>query len=218
MSLRGINGVSDARVIIAPAKPALFADDASHEASASVRLTLQQGATLTREQVEGIRAFVASGVPGLEGRRVAILDDRGGALGGKETAGDTDEASALQNSLQSALDTAFGVGAAIVRVRAVYDSQARETHETRRTPIGSRAIGTTVLDERYSAERKRYSKTQSSEDRGSDVQDERTQLPAGRLARLSVSVMVDEVRRLIWKNCARSQVLPWGSCRNAATF
>jgi flagellar biosynthesis/type III secretory pathway M-ring protein FliF/YscJ len=196
ISLRGITGVSDARIVIAPSKPALFADDAAHEASASVRLTLQQGATLTHEQVESIRTFVASGVPGLESKRVAILDDRGEALGALDTAGGADEASALQGSLQSALDAAFGVGASIVRVHAFYDPQTRETHETRRTPLGSRAIGETTLDERYSGDRKRYSKTQSNEDRGSDVRDERMQIPAGRLARLFVGVMVDETRHL----------------------
>jgi flagellar M-ring protein FliF len=196
ISLRGISGVSDARVIIAPAKPALFAEDAAHEASASVRLTLQQGAALTREQVESVRAFIASGVPGLQSKRVAILDDHGGRLGASDMVVGADEASVLQGSLQSALDAAVGVGATIVRVHAFYDLQARETHETRRTPLGSRAIGTTTLEERYSGDRKRYSKTQSNEDRGSDVQDERLQVPAGRLARLSVGVMVDEARHL----------------------
>jgi flagellar M-ring protein FliF len=196
ISLRGVTGVSDARVIIAPAKPALFADDASHEASASVRLTLQQGVVLTREQVEGVRTFVASGVPGLEGKRVAILDDRGGALGSTDPVAGIDEANGLQSSLQSALDTAFGAGATIVRVHAFYDPQIRETHETKRTSLGNRPISATTLDERYSGDRKRYSKTQSNEDRGSDVQDERTQMPAGRLARISVGVMVDEARHL----------------------
>jgi flagellar biosynthesis/type III secretory pathway M-ring protein FliF/YscJ len=195
LGLRGVSGVADARIIIAPAKPALFADDASHDASASVRLSLQPGATLTPEQADGIRAFVAAGVPGLEAKRVAILDDRGVPLDEPQTRS-LDEAQTLENSLQSALDTAFGPGATIVRVRTIYDPLAREIHEIKRTPLRSRAIGTTSTEEHYTSDHKAYEKTESSEDRGSDVQDEQTDVPAGRLTRLSVAVMVDQARNL----------------------
>ncbi|HEY0799066.1 MAG TPA: flagellar M-ring protein FliF C-terminal domain-containing protein [Candidatus Baltobacteraceae bacterium] len=195
VGLRGIAGVADARVIIAPAKPALFADDADHDASASVRLTLEAGATLSPQEADGIRAFVAAGVPGLEAKRVALLDDRGLAFDAPK-AQDADEATALQGSLQSALDDAFGAGATIVRVRTVYDPLMRELHEIKRTPLGSRAIGTTTFDEHYTSDGKHYDKMQSNEDRGSDVQDEKTDFPAGRLERLSVAIMVDQARQL----------------------
>src|SRR5579863_2504678 len=106
--LRGIDGVDDARVIIAPAKASEFADESAHRASASVRLRLRAGAQLTREAIGGIRAFVAASVPELEPARVTILDDRGLALA---DAGAADDAARLQRSLQSALDAAFGEGA-----------------------------------------------------------------------------------------------------------
>ncbi|MGA7094039.1 MAG: hypothetical protein WBX23_08390, partial [Candidatus Cybelea sp.] len=79
--LRGIDGVDDARVIVAPAKAPEFADESAHDASASVRLQLRAGARLSRQAVAGIRAFVAASVPQLEPARVTILDDRGIALG-----------------------------------------------------------------------------------------------------------------------------------------
>lgn len=44
--LRGIEGVDDARVIVAPAKAPEFADETVHDASASVRLRLRSGAHL----------------------------------------------------------------------------------------------------------------------------------------------------------------------------
>jgi flagellar M-ring protein FliF len=195
LSVRGITGVTDARVIIAPAKPALFADDAGHDASASVRLTLQTGVRLSAEQIKGIRTFVASGVPGLNAERVAVLDDRG-VVQAAMPALNVDEANALQASLQSVFDTAFGAGATIVRVHALYDAQTSDVHEIRRAPLGGRVVGSTTLDERYSGDRKRYSKTQSQEDRGSDVREEQIRTPAGKLTHLSVAVLADEARKL----------------------
>jgi flagellar biosynthesis/type III secretory pathway M-ring protein FliF/YscJ len=82
-----------------------------------------------------------------------------------------------------------------VRVRAIYDSQARELREIKRGPLESRAIGTSTFEERFTDGRKLYGKTQSQEDRGSDMRDEKTEIPAGRLMRLSVAILVDERRR-----------------------
>ncbi|HUY40827.1 MAG TPA: hypothetical protein VMV82_04585 [Candidatus Dormibacteraeota bacterium] len=114
-SLRDVAGVQDARVIIAPAKSAEFADESASAATASVRLRLDPGVRLSGQTVSGIRDFVAAAVPGLVAPRVTILDDRGLALG---TAGSGDEdATGVQVALQSALDAAFGAGTTIVRVR-----------------------------------------------------------------------------------------------------
>lgn len=134
--LRGLDGVDDARVIVAPAKPAQFADDASHDATASVRLRLRAGARLSRGAIVGIRAFVAASVPELQPARVTILDDRGVALGDQPASGD--DAVELQHSLQTALDTAFGEGSAIVRVRGEYESARTAQHEIHHSPFGAR--------------------------------------------------------------------------------
>ena len=188
--LRGLPGVEEARVIIAPSQPGTFADEDSHAASASVRLALRPGATLTRASLEGIRQFVAAGVSGLDSGRVAILDDRGLALA-EATQGGSDEAQALQLSLQSALDIALGAGTSIVRVRVSYDPRAREVHDVVRKPIGSREIGTTTSDENYKSAAKTYAKRNTSVDRGSEIQDEKVETPGGRLERISVAIAVD---------------------------
>ncbi len=193
--LRKMAGVSDAQVIIAPAVDGAFADEASHAATASVRLSFEPGVTLGREALEGVRAFVAAGVPGLDPKRVAVLDDRGLALAGDAAPG-SDEAQTLQQSLQSALDLALGTGAAIVRVRVSYDPRVRETHDVTRKPVGSRAIGTTTNDERYKSPSKQYAKTSATVDRGSVVEDERIETPAGRIERISVGIAVDAERHL----------------------
>lgn len=194
-ALRGIAGVSDARVIIAPAREGTFAGEAAHDATASVRLSLVAGANLGRDALDGVRRFVAAGVPGLDPKRVAILDDRGLALGDRSADGG-DEAASDRESLQSALDLALGAGATIVRVRVSYDPRAREVHDVVRKPLGSRPIATTSNDERFKSTSKTYAKTATAIDRGSVTQDERIETPGGRLERVSVAVAVDQGRHL----------------------
>src|SRR5580658_7241972 len=105
--LRGLDGVADARVIVAPASSGAYADEPARDASASVRITLAPGAHLAPATVAGIRAFVAGGVPGLDADRVTVLDDRGALDGGSSEPDDE----SVQASLQSALDAALGAGA-----------------------------------------------------------------------------------------------------------
>ena len=194
-SLRGLAGVEDARVIIAPAREGAFAGEKSHDATASVRLNLKAGAALSRETLEGIRNFVAAGVPGLNAPHVAILDDRGLTLGEQSPVG-TGEAQGLQNSLQSALDAVVGGAATIVRVRVDYDPRNRESHAVVRRPLGSRPVATTSADERYKSPSKQYAKSTTTIDRGSETRDEKIDTPAGRLERISVAVAVDQARHL----------------------
>jgi flagellar biosynthesis/type III secretory pathway M-ring protein FliF/YscJ len=194
--LRGLAPVADARVIIAPAEAGTYADEAGHDASASVRLSLRDGSTLDRSVALGIRQYVAAAVPGLVPARVALLDDRGSTLGEDASANAGGEEATLQASLQSALDLAVGAGATIVRARVSYDPRARETHEVVRKPIGSRPVAETTTNEHYTSTSKKYGKTVGTVDRGSDVQEYKTDIPAGRMERLSVAVAVDQSRHL----------------------
>jgi flagellar biosynthesis/type III secretory pathway M-ring protein FliF/YscJ len=192
--LRGLDGVDDARVIIAPAKSPEFADGSAHEASASVRLQLRAGAQLSAQAVAGIRAFVAASVPELGPSHVTILDDRGVALG--EAGANSDDAVELQRSLQSALDAAFGEGATIVRIRAEYDRQQTAEHDFRRAPAGVRAIARTRRSESYDGDRKHYRHLEEGEDRGSETHELLSQVQPGGLKRLSTAVFVDQTRAL----------------------
>ena len=118
LALRGIEGVDDASVIIAPAKPAMYADESARDATASVRLHLHPGARLPPNSVAGIRSFIAAGVPDLSAKNVTILDDRGIAL--RDDVADAN-AEDLQASIQSALDQTFGSGITIARFSALSD-------------------------------------------------------------------------------------------------
>ncbi len=188
--LRGIDGIDDARVIVAPAKRAEFADEAGESASASVRVRLRAGMRLTRSVVDGIRSFVAASVPELQADRVTILDDRGVALGEGQIAGN--EAGDVQASLQSALDAAFGAGTAIVRVRAEYAGARVSRRDVRRVPIGDAAIDGTRRSESFDGGGKRYRRLEEGEERGSETHEVVSQAQPGGLRRLSTAVFVDQ--------------------------
>ncbi|MGD0472426.1 MAG: flagellar M-ring protein FliF C-terminal domain-containing protein [Candidatus Velthaea sp.] len=190
LGLRDITGISDARVIIAPATPGYFADETAHEASASVQLVRAPSAQLSPETIGGIKAFVAAGVPGLDPAHVAVVDDRGVALSGTAWTGEG-EAQQLQASIQSALDQALGNGRAIVRAHVDVDPTTSTQHETKRTPVTAKPIAGQTTDEHYTSDKKRYSKIQSSTDRGSDVVVTDKSSAAGRPQRVSIAVFLD---------------------------
>lgn len=189
LALRGIAGVDDVRVIIAPAKPGYFADETSRDATASVRVRLHPGSSLSHDAIGGIRSFVAASVPGLDERRVTIVDDRGVAL---EEAPSTADGAQLQESLQSALDTAIGAGNAIVRVRVEYDGRRQTIRDVRHAPLGD--ITVTSSGERYAGDGKRYEKSSKQYERGTDTREITTENALGNVTRISAAVFVDSDR------------------------
>ena len=188
--LRGLGGIADARVIVAPARGGVFADEAPTPATASVRLSASAGSVLSASTLSAVRAFVAAGVPGLDAAHVTVVDDRG-AL---EDA-DSDDQSRRETALQSALDAAFGSGTTIVRVHVERNPSTTESRDVRREP-NAPAISRRDVDERFTAEKKSYTRRQTTEDRGNDTRVERTTVPAGTIARVSVAVIVDARRGL----------------------
>ncbi len=189
LALRGVDGIVDARIVIAPSAGGVYADEPRRDASASVRVTLAAGARLGARTLDGIKAFVANGVPGLDAERVAVLDDRG-AVASDEAGSDSGD---VQASLQSALDAAFGTGATIVRVHREPLGERRELHDVRRAALDG-SIARATSDERYASGAKRYSKTSATEDRGSATREERRVAAPGATARLTVAVFVDAAR------------------------
>jgi flagellar M-ring protein FliF len=197
LGLRGLDGVADARVIIAPARTGMYADEASHDASASVRISLANGTHLNARTIAGIRAFVAGGVPGLDAARVTVLDDRGLAPdAGTAADGDAEsDGEGVTLALQSALDAAFGSGATIVRVHREPLGERRDVHDLRRTALGG-PLSRSNSDERYTSNVKKYVKANAVEDLGSDTHDETRVALAGATGRRSVAVFVDAARDL----------------------
>jgi flagellar biosynthesis/type III secretory pathway M-ring protein FliF/YscJ len=189
--LRGLDGVADARVIVAPASSGAYADETSRDASASVRISLTPGTHLAPATVAGIRAFVAGGVPGLDAERVTVIDDRGALDGASATQDDT----SVQASLQSALDAAFGTATTIVRVHREPFGEARDEHDVKRVPLAG-DLNRTSGDERYASPQKKYQKQTTTEERGSETRElHRTAAPDA-TARLSVAIFVDGARAI----------------------
>jgi flagellar biosynthesis/type III secretory pathway M-ring protein FliF/YscJ len=189
--LRGLDGVADARVIVAPSSSGAYADEVSRDASASVRITLAPGARLAPATVAGIRAFVAGGVPGLDAERVTVLDDRGAVDGGPGTPDD----SSVQTSLQTALDAALGAGATIVRVHREPLGETRDERDVKRLPLPGN-LSRTSGDERYVSPQKKYQKQTATEERGSETRDVHRTAAPDATARLSVAVFVDGSRAI----------------------
>jgi flagellar M-ring protein FliF len=188
-ALRSVAGIEDARVIIAPAKNAEFAEDSASDASASVWLQLASGDRLSRETVSGIRTFVAAAVTGLQPSRVAILDDGGTPLG-DEAAG-AQAPSGLETALQSALDAAFGSGTTIVRVHEEYAQQSVDRHDVTKLPAAGPSIDVTASARSYERGSERYRERSEQTSRGTQTHELTSSQPAGALERISTAVFVD---------------------------
>ena len=187
--LRGLDGVADAQVIVAPGSGGVYADQPQRDASASVRVTLTPGTRLTASTLAGIRAFVAGGVPGLDPQRVTVLDERGSA-----NAEEPDDAN-VQSSLQTALDAAFGGGTTIVRVHREALGERREDRDVKHTPLAG-SLERTSGDERYASDKKKYAKQTLTEEHGNETRDVTRIADPDATARLSVAVFVDGSRLL----------------------
>ncbi len=123
--------IEDARVHIALPEKSLFLRD-EKEPSASVFVKLKAGADLTPQQVSAIRNLVAASVENLKPENVVVIDDKGRNLTaaleeGEEAVSDkqlrirSDFERRLERKIQSALESAFGVGNVKVRVSAELD-------------------------------------------------------------------------------------------------
>ncbi|HEY9084344.1 MAG TPA: flagellar M-ring protein FliF C-terminal domain-containing protein [Candidatus Tyrphobacter sp.] len=188
-ALRDVAGVQDSRVIIAPARSGEFADESGSAASASVRLRLDPGVKLSADTVAGVRAFVAAAVAGLDPSHVTILDDRGVALGTARGGGD--DSAELASALQSALDSAFGAGATIVRVRAEHEPASFERHDVTRVPLLGGAIEANASSRAYRRGDERYHEASEQSTRGSQTREVTSRVASGALTRISTAVFVD---------------------------
>lgn len=151
-TIRRYAGVRDARVHVAIPEDSVFMRQES-EPSASVLLELRPGSRLSESSVKGIAYLVASSVERLRPERVTILDTSGNVLyeGHQPENAFVNEdaiveriqvqqayARQLENSVQSMLERVFGIGKAVVRVRADLDFDYREEKRESFVPQGGR--------------------------------------------------------------------------------
>lgn len=136
-AIKTISGVKNAAVTIATGNSDTYVLEEDKEpVKASVKLTLAQGVTLSKRQVQGIVQLVTNSVPGLTSDNVSVIDSDGTPLTGSDTAGDqSDDQLALQEKysstvkqkLISMLEDIYGAGNVKVAVNAALDFTQKTT-------------------------------------------------------------------------------------------
>ncbi len=135
-SISSISAVVKARVHLVIPKQALFRDE-QQQPSASVILNLIRPGALRAEQVQAVQRLVSGSVEGLSPENVTLLDSFGTLLsreGGSDVAGlssaqleiKQEVESYLGRKAQSTLESALGMGTALVRVNADLDFERVE--------------------------------------------------------------------------------------------
>lgn len=141
-TIRSIQGVQSARVLLNLPKKQLFEDDA--EAPSASIMLVTGGRRLGTDQVRAIRNLVAAGVPGLKPERVAVGDQSGDLLAGMDDAAGVGAASAersdteerLRKTLRDLVEGVVGPGRARVTVSADLDLSQVTTQEEKYDPDG----------------------------------------------------------------------------------
>lgn len=147
-TLRGLNGVSAARVhLVLPRRDAFSRDRG--EAQASVVLQMRGGRRLDNEAVQAVLHLVAAAVPGLRPQNISIVDGRGELLarGGRALGPDADGAALgahdevrrsqemrLARSLEDLLGRALGPGRVRAEASIEFDHSRQRTVEERFDP------------------------------------------------------------------------------------
>ncbi len=141
-TIRSIQGVQSARVLLNMPKKQLFEDDVQSP-SASIML-VTGGRRLGQDQVRAIRNLVAAGVPDLKPERVAIADQSGDLLAGigdaagagGDNAERNDAEERLRKTIKDLVEGVVGPGKARVTVSADLDQSQVTTQKDLYDPDG----------------------------------------------------------------------------------
>ena len=141
-TIRSIQGVQSARVLLNMPKKQLFEDDVQSP-SASIML-VTGGRRLGQDQVRAIRNLVAAGVPDLKAERVAIADQSGDLLAGLgdaagaggETGERNDTEERMRKTIKDLVEGVVGPGKARVTVSADIDQSQVTTQKELYDPDG----------------------------------------------------------------------------------
>ena len=142
--IRNFDGVKDAAVLLTPGEDNTYVLDSSNkvDASAAVTVTMQDGKTLTDNQVKAIRSLVSSGLAGLNVENVTISDTYGNTYSDGDDFSNLQDTSALKMKLEEqwnnnirtrvmqALLPLYGEGNVQVSVNTVVDVDRTYTDST----------------------------------------------------------------------------------------
>ncbi len=141
-TILSLSEIRDVRVHLAIPEQGLFKQQNSHT-KAAINVTLKQGESLRRDQINGIQRLVASSVPGISTQDVTIVDQHGVALtrpSQTDAEGDANSSSLelktetenyISRKVTQVLDKTFGVGQAVASVDVNLNmDQIRSTQES----------------------------------------------------------------------------------------
>jgi len=193
-TINSLDEIQQSRVHIVVPKKSLFVEKQS-KPEVSVVIKLKPGVRLRTSQVEGIAHLVSASIEGLRPEEVTIIDSGGDILSkiGKESqlTSQTDSQieyqrnieKNLENRIQSMLENVVGKGKAVARVSATLDFSVVEKTEEAYDPdepvVRSLHSKNGKTDEIINYEINRVIS--------------KTMMPVGKMERLSVAVMVDDV-------------------------
>ena len=149
-TIRSIQGVTSARVLLNLPKRQLFEDD-NATPSASI-MVATSGRRLSSDQVRSIRNLVAAATPGLKPERVAVSDQSGELLagmddpagGGASSAQRADVEERLKKQIKDLVEGVVGPGKARVTVAADVDLARVTTQEKKYDPDGQVVMSTST--------------------------------------------------------------------------
>lgn len=203
-TLKLLDGVTAARVHLSLPERALFEKEA-RKASASVTVGFQRPPS--QEQVRAIVQTVANSVPDLEPARITVSTSEGHVVwsGSNDASSGAEDHLTLRRQIENDLETRLkGLlmpltgDRAVLRVTATLDMSAAEVTAEEYSPSagGVPLKSRKSLDEEYGPpesgkEKRRYDKREEAVEYQVSKEIRRTQVPAGRVQRLQVAVLVD---------------------------
>ena len=127
--LERLGPIERATVNLAPPRDSVYSRK-ELKATASVQVQLRPGARLTRQQVLGIKLFIASGVQGLSIENVAVIDQNAVPLsesGDDRAEVQTLEEQTLAEKVRAVIEPVVGADKLEVQVRVEYDRRTINT-------------------------------------------------------------------------------------------
>ncbi|WP_026485922.1 flagellar basal-body MS-ring/collar protein FliF [Caldanaerobius polysaccharolyticus] len=149
-AIKTINGVQDAQVlIVVPDSNTFVLSNDQQEATAAIKITLQPGVTLSKQQVNGIVQFVSKSIQQLKPQNITVIDQNGTILNTSDSdvngtdIGSVDSRYQLQreiesnikDNVQSLLEQVFGPGNVVVRVNARLNFDTQKETSVQYSPV-----------------------------------------------------------------------------------
>lgn len=193
-TINSLDEIQQSRVHIVVPRKSLFIESQA-KPEVSVVIKLKPGVRLRVSQVEGIAHLVAASIEGLHPEEVTIIDSRGDILSkpgkGSQLSKQTDSQieyqrnieKNLENRVQSMLEKVAGEGRAVARVSATLDfrvvEKTEEAYDPEEPVVRSHQSKNGKTDEIVNYEINRVIS--------------KTIMPVGKIEKLSVAVLVDDV-------------------------